>query len=127
MRFRLRTLLILLAILPPVLAAIGVASFGLKREPPSVAGKVTYRGMPAAAVTVTFDPIATSEPRYTATTDAAGSYRLSADKEGRQLRTGAYRATFTAPALPAKYQNPNASPMTVNISGPEDQIGFELD
>jgi hypothetical protein len=126
MRFRLRTLLILLAILPPILAAVGVGFFGLKQKPPSVVGTVTYRGMPAAGVTVTFAPIATSEPRYTATTDAAGRYRLSDGKGGPPLQTGTYQATFTSPALPARYQSPNVSGITVDISGPKNQIDIDL-
>lgn len=125
-RYRLRTLLLLLAILPPILAAVGVGYFGLKQEPPSVVGTVTYRGMPAAGVTVTFEPIATSKPRYTTTTDATGRYRLSDGKSGPPVQTGTYQATFTAPALPAKYQSPNSSSITVDISGPNNQIDVDL-
>ncbi|HEX5105457.1 MAG TPA: hypothetical protein VFV87_16680 [Pirellulaceae bacterium] len=126
MRFRLRTLLIALAVLPPILAVVGVALFDLKQEPPSVVGRVTFRGMPADAVAVVFSPPDAPARSYAAKTDAAGMFRVTADSKGRPLRAGSYRVSISGQALPARYQNPTTSGLAVEVSGPETTLDFEL-
>ena len=106
MRFRLRTLLILLAVLPPLLAVIGVTVFGLKQEPPSVFGRVTYRGKPVELGTVEFAAQFGDGSSYAVKTDAEGCYRLDSTAAGRPLRPGSYRVTidWTANGSPSKLQ-----------------------
>jgi hypothetical protein len=124
MRYRLRTLLIVLALGPPVLA--GIWLFAWRQESSSVRGRVTLRGMPAASVTLTFVPPSGKGASYAAQTDAAGCYRVIGDSRGRAVKPGSYRVSFTATSLPAQYQSPATSPIVVTVSGPENQIDFDL-
>jgi hypothetical protein len=127
MRFRLRTLLIALAVLPPLLAAAGISWFGLRQEPPEVSGRVTYLGQPANAVDVVFELQEKSPPRrFAARTDVAGHFQLALDQAGRPLRPGRYTVTLSAPALPARYQTASSSGLTVLVSKGDGQFDFDL-
>jgi hypothetical protein len=122
-RYRLRTLLIVLALGPPVLA--GICNWWAGREP-SVEGVVTYRGMPAAAVSVTFVPMSGNGRNYVTTTDATGCFQVAGGQMGRAVRPGNYRVSFKAASLPAKYQNPAGFSIVVTVSGPQNQFNFDL-
>ena len=139
MRYRLRTLLIVLAVLPPLLAVIGIAVFDLKREPLSVSGVVTYRGRPLQAGGVYFVPIAPGDgPVLQAVTDLDGRYRLDSKKQGLEIAPGDYHVIFYASAvkrgligyhpttLPAQYGDAATSEITVRLSEPNSQFDFDL-
>jgi hypothetical protein len=123
MRYRLRTLLILLALAPPILAAIGIAVFGLKREPPTAMGTVTYRGMPVAQGTVSFVPQADDRLRYAAKTDEQGRFRVNRDAAGRPLQPGRYSVTIEVPVNGSRLKS---RLMTDLQPDSENEIHFEL-
>ena len=123
MRYRLRTLLILLAIVPPMLAAIGISVFHLRQQPPSVAGKVTVRGMPLANGVVEFVPESDDRQRYAARTDEQGRYRLDGGQTSPPLKPGRYRVTIAAPGTA---QQPKSQLITDLHPESENEIDFEL-
>jgi hypothetical protein len=97
MRFRLRTLLILLAVAPPVLAILLVSFLGLRQKPLSAAGIVTYRGQPVANGTVEFVSISKAQHRFVAKTDDQGRYNLDGARTSPPLKPGTYRISIAAP------------------------------
>jgi len=123
MRYRLRTLLILLAILPPVLAVIGNSVFRLRQRPPSAMGTVTYRGMPVADGIVEFVPESDDRQRYAAKTDDQGRYRLNGAQTSPPLRPGRYRVTI---AFPGQARQLKSQLMTDLQPESENEIHFEL-
>ena len=123
MRYRLRTLLILLALAPPILAAIGIAVFGLKREPPTAHGTVTYRGMPVAQGTIKFVSQADDRLSYAAKTDEQGRFRVSRDEAGRPIQPGRYNVTIE---LPANGSRLKSQLMTYLQPASENELHIEL-
>jgi hypothetical protein len=123
MRFRLRTLLILLAILPPVLAAIGISVFHLRQKPPTASGTVTLRGIPLTNGTVEF--VAESDDRrtYAAKTDAQGRYRLNGSQTSPPLKPGRYRVTIAVPGKPQQLKTELITDLHPNA---ENEIHFDL-
>jgi hypothetical protein len=123
MRYRLRTLLILLAVLPPVLAVIGISVFRLRQPPPSASGTVTVRGMPLTNGTVEFVPESDDRRTYAAKTDAQGRYRLNGSQTSPPLKPGRYRVTIAAPGAP---QQLRSQLVTELLSETENVIDFDL-
>ena len=123
MRYRLRTLLILLAILPPLLAAIGISVFRLRQRPPSAMGTVTYRGMPVADGIVEFVPESDDRQRFATTTDDQGRYRLNGSQTTPPLKPGRYRVTIAFPGQPRQLKS---QLMTDLQPESENEIHFEL-
>jgi hypothetical protein len=75
MRYRLRTLLIVVAVGPVVLAAL-LSRFWPAREPSSVAGRVTYLGRPLSYALVKFEHDATPGRFHVAIADREGRFRV---------------------------------------------------
>jgi len=96
MRFRLRTLLIFLAIAPPIVAPVAIAVLGLSPEPITISGRVADRGMPAALTAVEFVAESDSRQRYVAHTDEQGRFALPGPGE-RPLQAGRYRVIISVP------------------------------
>lgn len=123
MRYRLRTLLILLALAPPILAAMGIAVFRLKEKPPTAMGTVTYRGMPVAQGTINFVPQADGRRSYAAKTDEQGRFHVSRDASGRPLQPGRYYITLEVPVNGSRLQ----SHLITDVQpASENEIHFEL-
>ncbi|HEX5106369.1 MAG TPA: hypothetical protein VFV87_21265 [Pirellulaceae bacterium] len=137
MRYRLHTLLIVLAVGPPVLAAIGIAVFSLRPTSPAVFGQVTFRGRPAQLVQMTFLRAA-GDGAYSTVTDLEGNYRLKDDSSGRPIRPGAHFVLFYAnrsarsalanyPAsLPGEYGNAKNPQVTAAFLPGACRVDFDL-
>src|SRR5262245_31782462 len=123
MRFRLRTLLIVLAIAPPLVALIGISVFHLREKPPSAGGTVIYRGKPLAAGTIEFAPESDDGRRFVAKIDDEGRYHLNGSQTTPPLKPGRYRVTIT---LPGSSQQPKSQLVTELQPNSENEIHFEL-
>ena len=123
MRFRLRTLLVFLALAPPILAAIGIAVFGLKREPPTAVGIVTYRGMPVAQGTISLVPQADDRRIYASKTDEQGRFRVNRDAAGRPLQAGRYKVTIEAPVYGSRLKRQFTTDLRRE---PKNEFHFEM-
>jgi len=123
MRYRLRTLLILLAIAPPLLGLIGVSVFHLRQKPPSAGGTVIYRGQPLADGTIEFVPDSDARHRFVTKTDDEGRYHLNGSQTTPPLTPGRYRVTIT---LPGSGRQPKSQLVTDLQPNSANEIYFEL-
>lgn len=123
MRFRLRTLLIVLAVAPPLLALIGISVFHLRQTPPSAGGTVIYRGKPVADGTIEFVPESDASHRFVAKTDDEGRYHLNGSETKPRMKPGRYRVTIT---FPGTGQPPTSQLVTDLQPDSKNEIHFEL-
>jgi hypothetical protein len=122
MRFRLRTLLIVLALAPPVLAIVAIALLGLRQTPPSATGTVTFRGKPVADGIIEF--VSESDRRrYTTKTDDQGRYHGDGSQIRPPLQPGRYRVNILIPGKGAQLESQLVTDLQPES---EIEIHFEL-
>jgi hypothetical protein len=129
-----------------LLFAAAVGCHGASVPQASVAGKVSFRGMPLRGGTIVFIPDASrgsSGPLARGTIQTDGSYRLQTEDESSGAPAGWYRVTVMAidgfayagaaayvprSLLPDKYRDPDLSGLVCEVKpGRDNQINFNLE
>src|SRR5688572_1710272 len=125
MRYRLRTLLIVLAVGPAVLAAL-LSRLWLAPEPPSVTGQVTYLGQPLSYAMVKFEHGATRRS-HIAIASREGSFRVVTTDE--PLTPGRHVIRVYRLANPHSYRlatDPTDPTFTTVVRSGANKIDIEL-
>ncbi len=124
--------------MPRTAAVLGVAVLALagcgrgEDPPPSVTGRVLYRGAPLAGGTIVFEPDpgrGGDGPMVFGEVGPDGRYALRAGTGGG-VGAGWHRVTFAAAhgtALPPRYSDPTRSGQVCEVkAGRENEIDFDL-